>query len=168
MAIVPRRLRRPGAELRIESQKITPPDETSGGVVCLRVSLLPLEPFDVSSARLELSSLTTRYSRTTLDGYLEHTSRELHHAADLSGFPVAEPGVVMVRLVELVLPRHSISESRPAKLQWLAEVRFAIARRRDLHASLLLPVSGTPSEGAPVVDGRGFLPLYEFRTTPRS
>jgi hypothetical protein len=168
MSRIPRRFRRPKAELRIESCKATPPECPSGGVVRLRVTLWPKDFFLVRNGRLELALLTTRFSRTALDGYHEHTSEEVRQTVDICENVPAQPGVAMVHSTEIRLPDNPAAESRPVRMQWQAKARYEVAGYRELWASLVLR-DVSPLEGAgPVVDGRGFLPLYEFRADANS
>ena len=161
MPQLPRRLRRPRAELRIESSKNTPPDSCSGGVVRLLVKLLPLEPFQIRSGRLELALLTTRFSRTTLDGYFEHTSEKVYRSTVLCENTAAYPGKALLYSADLLLPHNPpmLPDSRPTRRQWQAKARFEADGYRELQATcVLLDVSPAEGIAPPVVDGRGFLP----------
>ena len=163
---LPRRFRRPRAELRMDPNEPTPPEAKSGGVLRLQVELLPMEPFRVSCGRLELALLTTRFSRTVLDGYLEYTSEEVFQTAVLCGSAVASPGKALLYSAGLPLPYPppAPTDSRPMRRQWQARARFEIEGYRELRETRFLPDESLRQGGAPVVDGRGFLPLYEFRT----
>ena len=166
MPWLPRRFRRLKAELRIQPDESTPPDEHSGGVVRLQVKLLPLEPFRIRSGRLELALLTTRFSRTALDGYHEHTAEKVFHTAVLCESAAAYPGEVLSYPAALLLPDAPPPDSRPTRRQWQARARFEADGYRPLQATRILR-DADRQPGAPVVDGRGFLPLYEFRSEPR-
>ena len=163
MLLIPRRFRRPDAELRIDSTKQTPPDEHSGGVVCLRVSLIPRESFVVRRGWLELSLLATHFSRTVLDGYHEHTSKRTCTVVGLCEGTTVNPGATQTYFARVALPRELSTDSRPTRLEWQAKANLEIARFRDLCAVRLLHGVSPRQGGAPVVDGSGFLPLYEFR-----
>jgi hypothetical protein len=160
---IPRRLRRPKAELRIESSTTTPPGKRPGGVMRLTVSLWPQEPFFVKSGRLELALLTTRFSRTALDGYHEHMSEEIWQTIPLCKNASVQPGVSLVHSTQVRLPDSPAAESRPVRMQWQVKARFEVAGHRELRASLVLRDASPCQGGGPVVDGSGYLPLYEFR-----
>ena len=162
MPIIPRRFRRPNAELRIDSNKITPLDECSGGVILLQVSLLPKESFVVRSGWLKLSLLTTHFSRTVLDGYHEHTSDKTCEVVSLCQRATVNPRKALTFSAQLFLGAKLSMDSRPARLQWQAKACFEIDRYRNLYAVRFLHCVSPRQDGAPVVDGNGFLPLYEF------
>ena len=166
MPRLPRRFRRPKAELRIELDESTPPGRSSGGVVRLQVKLLPLEPFQIRCGRLELALLTTRFSRTALDGYFEHTSEKVYRSTVICENTVAYPGKALLHSADLLLPHNPpmLSDSRPTQRQWQARARFEADGYRELQATRFLLDASPQQGGAPVVDGSGFLPLYEFRT----
>ena len=158
---LPRRFRRLRAELRIELDESTPPDLASGGVLRLRVELLPMEPFRVRCGRLELALLTTRFSRTALDGYLEYTSEEVFQTAVLCERTEAYQGKALLYSADLLLPYPppAPTDSRPIRRQWQARARFEADGYRELQATRFL-LDGSPRQGgAPAVDGRGFLPI---------
>ena len=164
MPRIPRRFRRPRAELRIVSETIAPPEGHSGGVVRVSVTLQSEEPFLIRSGGLELALLTTRFSRTALDGYHEHTSAEVRQTFELCRHAATRPGESLAYSCELRLPPVRARDSRPARVQWQARARFDVAGHRELSGARVLHDVSPKTEGAPVVDGRGFLPLYEFRT----
>ena len=165
MPCLPRRFRRPRAELRMDLSKPAPPDLVSGGVLRLRVELLPMEPFRVRCGSLELALLTTRFSRTVLDGYLEYTSEEVFQTAVLCERTEAYPDKGLLYSAELLLPYPppTPTDSRPIRRQWQARARFEADGYRDLQATRFLPGESPHQGGVPVVDGRRLLPLYEFR-----
>ena len=166
MPLLPRRLRRPRAELRIELSKETPPDSCPGGGVRLEVSLLPLEPFQIRCGRLELALLTTRFSPTALDGYHEHTAGKVFQTAVLCESTAAYPGKALLYSADLPLPYVTPipADSRPTRRQWQARAQFEADGYRELQATRVLLDASPQQGGAPVVDGTGFLPLYEFKT----
>ena len=170
MPRLPGRFRRPKAELRVELDESTPPDFSPGGVLSLRVTLIPQESsLLVTSGRLELVLLTTIFTRTVLDGYHEHVTERVCRIVTLCKGVRAQAGKELVRRAGLpLLEVPGRDDSRPARQQWQARARFQIDGRRELSAVRLLRDVSPPESGAPVVDGRGFLPLYEFRvdTTP--
>ena len=154
-------MRRPKAELRVAVSKDTPPEHESGGVVRLLVKLLPLEPFQIRNGHLELALLTTRFSRTTLDGYHEHTSERVFQTAVLCENTAAYPGKALLYSADLLLPHNPpmLPDSRPTRRQWQAKARFEADGYRELQATcVLLDVSPAEGIAPPVVDGRGFLP----------
>ena len=152
----------------MELDQRSPPEFSAGGDVCIRIVLLPQEAFRIRQGRLDLSLLTTRFSRTVLDGYQEHTSEQVWGTAGLFENTTAQPGVALVNSTELLLPEVPAPDSQPVRMQWQAKVRFDVVSFREFSAALYLR-DATPHEGgAPVVDGTGFLPLYEFRTSPDS
>ena len=165
MPRLPRRLRRPRAELRLEFSKDTPPEQESGGV-CLEVGLLPLEPFQIRCGRLELALLTTHFSRTALDGYHEHTAEKVFQTAVLCENTAAYPGKALLYSADLLLPYPPPTriDSRPTRRQWRARARFKADGYRELQATRFLLDASPQQGGTPVVDGTGFLPLYEFRS----
>ena len=132
----------------------------------MQVSLLPLESFRIQCGRLELVLLTTLFSRTALDGYLEHTSEEVFHTAVLCENTAASPGKALLYSADLLLPdKPPMSpDSRPTRRQWQARARFEAGGYRELQATFVLLDPSPQQDGSPVVDGSGFLPLYEFRT----
>ena len=164
MPLLPRRLRRPKAELEIEAECKAPPDFSSGGVVHVGVFLLPGESFSIRRGWLELSLMTTHFSRTVLDGYHEHSNERVVKTVPLCGPPTARPGVKLSFCAELGLPPALPSDSRPSRsrpsrLQWLARVRLEVDGCRELSAVHILHRVKPSSSTEPVVDGRGFLPL---------
>ncbi len=165
MSPIFRRFRRPRAELQLELDESPPPEQYSGGGVRLQVKLLPLEPFHIRCGRSELTLLTTWFSRTALDGYREHTAEEVFQTAVLCENAAAYPGKVLPYSVGLFLPYDppSPSDSRPARRQWQARVGFEAEGYRELRTARVLLDASPRQGGQPVVDGRGFLPLYEFR-----
>ena len=159
MPSLPRRFRRPRAELRMELSEPTPPDFVSGGVLHLRIELLPMEPFRVRCGRLELALLTTRFSRTVLDGYHEHTSEAVYETVLLCEDIATGPGDPLLYFPALRPPVAPTPDSRPTRRIWQARARFEVDGHRGLWAARAL-LDATPRHGgAPVVDGRGFLPL---------
>lgn len=161
MPRLPRRLRRPQAELRMEPDESTPPGCSSGGVVRLQVSLLPLEPFQIRSGRLELALLTTWFSRTALDGYFEHTSAKVFRTTVLCENAVVYPGKALLYSADLLLPDKPLMppDSRPTRRQWQARALFEADGYRELQATRILLDASPRQRGAPVVDGSGFLPI---------
>ena len=157
------RFRTGKAEVGIVSSVSAPPDELSGGVACLTVTLVPKESFRIRTGRLELVLLATRFSRTTLDGYYEHTSRDVRRACLLWEDVAVQPGVPLERTVRIPLPEPPAADTTPVRLQWEVRARFAAAGYREFGASLVLGDASVAGGAAPVVDGTGFLPLYEFR-----
>lgn len=162
MPLLPRRLRRPRAELRIELNKETPPDLSPGGVAHLQVRLLPLEPFRVRRGRLDLVLLTTRFARTALDGYHEYTTAKLYRISPLCEELEAAPASPRLYFAALPLPCISRREQRPVRRVWQAKARFEIEGFRELQAALVLLDVSPSQDRPPVVDGSGFLPLYEI------
>ena len=166
MTLLPRRFRRPRAELRITADRQAPPDSPAGGAAHLRVELLSLESFRVRRGRVELELLTTRFSRTVLDGYLEHTSGEVYWTATLCENVPATPAGLLLYSCSLLLPVAPPPDALPARQEWQARARFEVEGRRELQAARTLPDASPRRLCAPVVDGAGFLPLYEFRGEP--
>ena len=166
MPRLPRRLRRPQAELRIELSEETPPEFSPGGVVRLKVNLLPLEPFQIPCGRLELALLTTHFSRTALDGYHEHTAEKVFQTTVLCENTAAYPGKALLYSAGILLPyaAPASTDSRPTRRQWQARARFEADGYRELQATRALLDASPRQGGTPVVDGTGFLPLYEFRS----
>ena len=162
MLRLPRRFRRPRAELRVGLSEPTPPDEYSCGVARLQATLLPLEPFRVRCGRLELALLTTLFSRTALDGYHEHSSERVYQTVLLCKDYQARKDESLLFHADLRLPDAPHHESRPARRQWQARARIEIYGYRELWATRVLCDVSPPKGGAPTVDGSGFLPLYEF------
>lgn len=162
MPFISRRFRRPKAQLEIKLEEATPPSETSGGVVRLQVTLLPLEAFRVRGGSLELALLTTRFAPTALDGYHEYTSERIYHTATLGQTIHAVADEMLRYPVTLRLPGVPPPDSRPARRQWQARARFEIDGYRGLWAARVLRDVSPLKGGAPTVDGSGFLPLYEF------
>ena len=159
MPLLPRRRRRAEAELTIEAECEAPPDERSGGVVRVGVVLLPGESFMVNRGWLELSMVTTRFSRTVLDGYLEHSTEKLLRTVELCGNSEARPGAELVWSADVHLSCESPREGRPTRVQWKAQARFDVRGRREIRAAKSLSAPGPASNQGPVVDGTGFLPL---------
>ena len=150
MPRIPRRFRRPRAELRVETEKTAPPDDASGGVARLRISLLPREPFRVRRGRLELALLTTRFARTVLDGYHEYTSEQVCRTAVLCENIEAQAGRTLAYRVELPLPdAPSHDASHPERRQWQARARLEVDGCRELSAGLpaarRVPAGGRPA-----------------------
>ena len=157
------RFRPARAWAKIQHGTRTPPEELTGGVVHLVVSVDAQQTLRINRGVLELLLLTTGFSRTALDGYFEHTSRNLRQTIPICEHVVVGPGEPVVFDVELSLPSMAAPDSRPVRLQWQAKARFAAERHREFGASLILRETPHHGNGAPVVDGTGFLPLYEFR-----
>ena len=168
MPHLPRRFRRPRAELRVGLSEPTPPDEHSGSVVRLVVTLVPEESFRIRDVRLEMVLSATWFSRTALDGFFEHTSEQVWQSVILWEDASAESGITQAYSMEFSVPSAPQNDSRPVRMQWHAKARLDAAGYRELSSSLLIR-DVTPQKGrAPVVDGSGFLPLYEFRTNADS
>lgn len=159
MPLLPRRLRRAKAELTIKAECKAPPDEKSGGVAHVSVFLLPGESFPIRRGWLELSLITTHFSRTVLDGYHEHSNERVVRTVQLCGPAMARAGDKLSFCVELGLPPALPSDSRPSRLQWMARVRFKGDGYRELSAVHILPGLKPTDNTEPVVDGRGFLPI---------
>ena len=157
--LLPRRLRRAKAQLTIEAEREAPPDETSGGVAHVRVVLLPGEPIELNRGRLEISLVTTRFSRTVLDGYLEHSREKLLGTVELCGPCEARAGNRLEWSVDVPLSTCGQSEGRPTRLQWKVEARFRVNGHREIRAATFLSPLGRAGHQGPVVDGTGFLPL---------
>ena len=163
MALFPRRFRRAKAELNVEAECTTPPDESSGGVVRVRASLLPGESLTIEGGWLELSVITTRFSRTVLDGYLEHSTERPLRVVELSGCSEARAGSELEWSADVPLPLDRSWEGRPTRLQWKVHVRFVVNGYREIRATTTISPLGSSGNQGPIVDGTGFLPLYEFR-----
>ena len=131
----------------------------TGQLVRLQVKLLPLEPFQIRRGRLCLSLLTTRFARTVLDGYHEHTSEKVYQTAILCENAAAHTGNPLLYSAELYLPDTPPPDSRPVRQQWQAKAKFEIAGYRPLQAARPLHDTTPQPSNAPIVDGRGFLPL---------
>ena len=158
MPYLPRRLRLPRAEVRIELEKPSPPESSYGGELQLRIELLPFESFSIETVRTDLALLTTRFSRTVLDGYQEHTQELVLQSAVFFKKVTTHPGDILLHAEELRLPAEPEGDARPARRELQATVRFKVCGHRELRATRILR-DLIPSQGdAPVVDGRGFLP----------
>ena len=164
MHLLPRRLRHAKANLTIAADERTPPDQSSGGVVCFRVALLPGESFTVQRGWLELFLVTTRFSRTVLDGYQEHNTEKLCLKVELCDHSEVHAGVQLVFSAEVPLVFEVAGDRRPTRVQWKARARFEARGYREISAATTLFHLSPAANPAPVVDGTGFLPLYEFRT----
>ena len=164
MRLLPRSLRRPRAGLRIEAEIISPPDQTSGGDVRIRVALLPMENFRIRRGWLELSRVTTRFSRTVLDGYLEHEVEKIHRTVELCAHTPTVSGICISFLKEIPIAADTDLETGPRRVHWKVTARFQAYGFRQVVATRALFPKGAPGGNGPVVDGAGFLPLYEFRS----
>lgn len=160
---MPRRLRRAKAELTIEAECITSPDLSSGGVMRVSVLLLPGESFMINRGWLELSLITTRFSRTVLDGYLEHSTEKFLRTVELCDQTGSRPGEELVFYATVPMPQEVLPEAGPVRLQWKVQARFDVKGRREIRAATSFSPLGRGGDQGPVVDGTGFLPLYEFR-----
>ncbi len=158
MPYLPRRLRRSRAEVRIELEKLSPPESSSGGELQLRIELLPCESFFVETVRIDLALLTTRFSRTVLDGYQEHTQERVLQSAVFSKKVTAHPGDILLQTEELRLPGEPEGDARPSRRELQATVRFKVCVYRELRATRILRDLIPSQDNTPVVDGRGFLP----------
>ncbi len=156
---IPRRFRRPKADLRLDPEPPASPELVEGQLVRLQVKLLPLEPFQIRRGRLYLSLLTTRFAPTVLDGYHEHTSEKVYQTAILCENTAAHTGNPLLYSAELYLPDTPPPDSRPVRQQWQAKAKFEIAGYRPLQAARPLHNATPQPSNAPIVDGRGFLPL---------
>ena len=156
---MPRRLRRARAELKIELECKAPPDFSSGGVVFVRVLLVPGESFTIKKGWLDLSLITTRFSRTVLDGYLEHSTGKLFHKVELCGQTEGFPSKEIVLCAAVPMPQGVPPEAGPVRLRWKLQARFDVKGHRAIRAATSLSPSGPAGDQGPVVDGRGFLPL---------
>ena len=107
---------------------------------------------------------TTHFSRTALDGYHEYASEEVWQTVQLCENATAQPSIPLTWSVELHIPEDPPFETRPARMSWLAKVRFQAEGYREFSSSKGIRGIRQPQNGPPVVDGAGFLPLYEFRT----
>ena len=77
----------------------------SGGAVRIRVFLIPAESFTIQRGRLEISVITTHFSRTVLDGYHEHTTEKLCRLVELCGEAKAHTGEQVVFSEDIQLSR---------------------------------------------------------------
>ena len=159
MPLLPRRLRRAKAELTIKAECEAPPDEKSGGVVHVSVFLLPGESFTINRGWLELSMITTRFSRTVLDGYLEHSMEKLFRKVELCGRSEARPGGELEWSAVVHFSFDSPREGRPTRSQWKVQARLDVMGCREIRAATFLSTPGPASGQGPIVDGTGFLPL---------
>ena len=164
MTLLPRRLLRAKAALTIKAECEAPPDLLSGGAALVSVLLLPGESFTINRGWLELSLITTRFSRTVLDGYLEHSTEKLFRTTELCGQTDTRPGKELVFYATVPVPPDVLPEAGPVRLQWKIKARFDVKDRREIRAARLLLAVKPPDNAEPVVDGTGFLPLYELRT----
>ena len=166
---IPRRFRRPKAELRIElppepprpaaPNPGPPADPAPGQSIRLQVSLLPLEPLQIRRGRLELSLRTTRFAPTVLDGYREHPSEKVYQTIALCENAAANPGAALLYDAELPLPTPPPPAAQPVRQEWQAVAKFEVAGRRELWATRILRDITPHPGGPPIVDGRNFLPL---------
>ena len=152
------RFGQPRTDLRIEATRTPPPGCVPGGGVLVSVTLDPRESFSIRRAWLELVLRTTRFSRTILDGYREHTSEDVWQTVELSRHSRAQPDVPLTWSVLLDVPEVPAFESRPARVRWMAKARFQAEGYREFSASKGLRDVTLPDNQPPVVDGRGFLP----------
>ena len=159
MLLLPRRLRRAKAELTIEAEYKAPPDLSSGGVVRVSVLLLPGESFTINRGWLELSLITTRFSRTVLDGYHEHSAERLSRTVELCGQAEGRSGGELVFVTKVSLPQATPLEAGPVRLWWKVQARFDVKSRREIRSARLLHGASSADNSEPVVDGTGFLPL---------
>ena len=157
--LLPRRLRRARAELTIEVECEAPPDPSSGGVVLVRVLLLPGEPLTITRGLLELSLVTTRFSRTVLDGYLEHSTEKVFRTVRLCANCEARAGNRLEWSANVPLFIGGQSVGKPTRLQWKVQARFDVKGRREIRTATSLSPLGLDDNQGPVVDGTGFLPL---------
>ncbi len=156
----------PRATLRIETQDEPPSAENAGGGVLVTVVLVPEEPFLLRRGRLYLELATTHFSRTVLDGYREHKIEEVWQTVELFREIEVSPGNSLVHSTLLRIPETPTLHSRPARMRWQVKARFEPEVRREFSATTSLHDVALPEDGMPVVDGTGFLPLYEFRSGP--
>lgn len=159
MPLLPRRLRRAKAELTIKAKCEAPPDEKSGGVVHVSVFLLPGESFTITQGWLELSMITTHFSRTVLDGYLEHSTEKLFRVVELCGRSEARTGSELEWSAVVQISFDSPREGRLTRLQWKVQARLEVKSYREIRAATLLSLFGPVGDQGPIVDGTGFLPL---------
>ena len=159
MPLLFRRLRPAKAELTIEAEYKAPPDLSSGGVVRVSVLLLPGESFTINRGWLELSLITTRFSRTVLDGYHEHSTEKLSRIVELCGNTEARPSAELEWTADVPLSLDRPSEGRPIRSQWKFLARFDVGGCREIRTARLLHDASSAYNSGPVVDGTGFLPL---------
>lgn len=144
----------------------TAPLADGGIALQVTATLQPKDDFVLRAAWLFLELATTHYSRTVLDGYREHTTGEVWQSVALFRDRPAVPDVALARTVILTIPFVPAAPTRFAKRWWRARASIEPRRRRGLSSVVSLEKVTehiTPPGGAPVVDGTGFLPLYEFR-----
>ena len=156
----------PRATLRIETQDEPPSAENADGGVLVTLTLTPEETFVVKRSFLELVLSTTHFSRTVLDGYREHKTEEVWQTVELFREIEVSPGDSLVHSMLLRIPEAPALHTRPARVRWQVKARFEPEGRREFSATTSLRDATLPQSGAPVVDGTGFLPLYEFRSGP--
>ena len=160
--------RSPRATLRIDTEDEPPSVKNAGGGVLVTVTLLPEESFVLIRGWLELQLATTHFSRTVLDGYREHTSEEVWQTVEFFENVQARPGDALVYSTILRIPQAPPAHSRPARMRWQAKASFEHEGGRAFSATTGLRNLAPHESGTPVVDGTGFLPLYEFRSDPDS
>ena len=156
----------PRATLRIEAKDEPPSAENAGGGVLVALTLTPEETFVVKRSLLELVLSTTHFSRTVLDGYREHTTEEAWQTIELCRNVQARQGETLAYSATLRIPELPVSCSLPVKRRWRVQARIEPQGRRGFSAASDLRDMSPVRGGAPVVDGTGFLPLYEFRSGP--
>ena len=142
----------------VHSPSFLSPGYSPGGAILVSVTLEPRESFSIRHTSLELLLKVTHFSRTTLDGYREHTSEDVWQTIELCRHTKSQPGVPLTWSVELYIPEDPSFESRPARVHWMARARFRPEGYREFSAPKGLHDATPPDRKPPVVDGRGFLP----------
>ena len=158
--------RRARATLGIEAKEEPLPAGTADSGFLITVTLVPEEFFVVVRGFLELVLSTTHFSRTVLDGYREHKTERVWKSVELCRNVKALPGNALVYSATFRLPEAHASNTGPALMQWQARAGFDLEDARAPSAVTVLRDAAASGSGAPVVDGTGFLPLYEFHSGP--
>ena len=131
-----------------------------GGALRVRVTLVPQERLKISGATLELVYAETRFVRTVLDGYQEHTTDRVHVSEKFLHQWDAEAGVTICREVRFRLPEEAPrrTENRPTRGEWQVRAKVDLKWRPNMRCSRMLADLTPGPGGAPDVEGKAILP----------
>lgn len=126
----------------------------------MRVTLFPQEQLNIRAATLDLVYAETRFTRTALDGYQEHTTYRVHVSEDFLRQWEAEAGFPICREVEFRLPEEAQlrREDRPTLGEWQVRAKVDLKWRPNIRSSRRLTVLTSSPGGAPDMEGKAILP----------
>lgn len=131
-----------------------------GSAFRVRVTLFPQERLNIRAATLDLVYAETRFARTVLDGYQEHTTYQVHVSEEFLRQWEAEAGVPVCREVEFRLPEEAQrrTEDRPTLGAWQVRAKIDLRWRPNIRCWRMLTVQTPGLSEGPDMEGKEILP----------